>query len=289
MTDDFTEVRLLDNFYQTSSFFPLPVVLVSTLDEDGQTNLGPYSLVFPHLIAGKRGMLLISRFSSNTAQNILRTGVCALNFIPDKRKLLKEVVRLGFPGETTEEKMKDCILCLTPTSRKDGEKQPGVHYPEIVTESIQVFECTWDKSYPNNYNEETEEIHFVLVIDKVVMKKRWRDALFRGKGFPKLPVSFGFRNNVNFWFTRHSRPYPIPIAKGKGVNIDAVKFAATRYDPDISWQDEAYAKLVQVPRIFLGKAVSGVIDAAKSEGISEITPEFLEKVRDKRSNDKDPF
>jgi hypothetical protein len=29
MADDFTEVRILDNFYKTSSFFPMPVVLVS--------------------------------------------------------------------------------------------------------------------------------------------------------------------------------------------------------------------------------------------------------------------
>ena len=41
-TDDFEDVRILDNFYQTSSFFPMPVVLVGTLAENGQTNLGPY-------------------------------------------------------------------------------------------------------------------------------------------------------------------------------------------------------------------------------------------------------
>ena len=42
MSNDFEDVRMLDNFYQTSSFFPMPVVLVSTLSEEGQTNLGPY-------------------------------------------------------------------------------------------------------------------------------------------------------------------------------------------------------------------------------------------------------
>jgi len=29
MTQEFTDIRILDNFYQTSSFFPMPVVLVS--------------------------------------------------------------------------------------------------------------------------------------------------------------------------------------------------------------------------------------------------------------------
>lgn len=52
MAEEFTEVRILDNFYQTSSFFPMPVVLVSTVAESGQTNLGPYSLCFPHIITG---------------------------------------------------------------------------------------------------------------------------------------------------------------------------------------------------------------------------------------------
>jgi hypothetical protein len=41
MSQEFVDVRILDNFYQTSSFFPMPVLLVSTLNESGTTNLGP--------------------------------------------------------------------------------------------------------------------------------------------------------------------------------------------------------------------------------------------------------
>ena len=33
MNNEFVNVRILDNFYQTSSFFPMPVVLVSTVAE----------------------------------------------------------------------------------------------------------------------------------------------------------------------------------------------------------------------------------------------------------------
>ena len=113
MAKEFTEVRIVDNFYQTSGFFPMPVVLVSTQSESGKTNLGPYSLCFPYIITGGHGhaMMLISRSSSNTAQNIIRTKVCALNFIPDKKRYMKNCVMLGFPGETTEEKMKHSIFC----------------------------------------------------------------------------------------------------------------------------------------------------------------------------------
>ena len=41
----FENLRVVDNFYQTSLFFPMPTVIISTLCEDGTTTLGPYSLV----------------------------------------------------------------------------------------------------------------------------------------------------------------------------------------------------------------------------------------------------
>ena len=43
----FENLRVVDNFYQTSLFFPMPTVVISTLCEDGSTTLGPYSLVQP--------------------------------------------------------------------------------------------------------------------------------------------------------------------------------------------------------------------------------------------------
>ena len=88
--DGFKDLRIVDNFYQTSAFFPMPTVLAGTLSENGMTNIGSYSLCFPYYIAGKDyyAMLLECRNSSNTAQNLLRTGKVSLNFIPDKRKYL---------------------------------------------------------------------------------------------------------------------------------------------------------------------------------------------------------
>lgn len=102
----FKELRIVNNFYQTSAFFPMPTIAVGTLDEDGMTSLGAYSLCFPYYIAGKDyyAMLLECRNNSNTAQNLLRTGKCSLNFIEDSRKTFKELVRLGFPGEHSKEK-----------------------------------------------------------------------------------------------------------------------------------------------------------------------------------------
>ena len=48
-----SNLRIVDNFYQTSAFYPMPTILISTVSESGQTNLGAYSLCFPYYIAGK--------------------------------------------------------------------------------------------------------------------------------------------------------------------------------------------------------------------------------------------
>ena len=53
LINGFKDIRMVDNFYQTSSFFPMPTTLISTLSTDGETNLGAYSLCFPYYIAGK--------------------------------------------------------------------------------------------------------------------------------------------------------------------------------------------------------------------------------------------
>ena len=48
MMSEFKDLRIVDNFYQTSLFFPMPTVIVSTLADDGTTNCGPYSLIQPY-------------------------------------------------------------------------------------------------------------------------------------------------------------------------------------------------------------------------------------------------
>ena len=87
----------------------MPTVLIATLDDEGRTTLGAYSLCFPYYIAGKGyyAMILECRNSSNTAQNLLKRGKCAINFLEDSKADFKETVRLGFPGETSKEKMKE--------------------------------------------------------------------------------------------------------------------------------------------------------------------------------------
>ena len=286
MSNDFEDVRMLDNFYQTSAFFPMPVVLVSTLSEEGQTNLGPYSLCFPHVIAERYAMMLICREDSNTAENIRRTGVCAINFIPDDKKFMQNTVELGWPGDTTEEKMKRSIFNLLPSMRSDNGN--GGNYPEIVKESIQIFECTWDQSA--EVTEAPGASNFVLDVNHIFMKKKYKEAIIRGmddKSFPNLPIDWGFRDNLYFWFAEPKKPYKVRIPEDRGTSLNAITYAAKRFDPSITWADEACAMIMNVPRMFLNRVFKGVTEQAKAEGITHITPEFMQKVRDKRNNEKD--
>ena len=301
--DKLKELRIVDNFYQTSAFFPMPTILVGTVSESGQTNLGAYSLCFPYYIAGKDyyAMLLECRNSSNTAQNILRTKKCTLNFIPDDKKYFKEAVRLGFPGDTTEEKMKDCLFTLV-------DSELGADRPKIVSESFQVFECTWDdsldgasKDKPGNlegyeppyrdFNGITSKFgaHFILKIDRILMQEKYHNSIVNGvkkNNFPSVPVDYGYRDSTNFWYTKFTKPISEKIPEKNDGDVKSVIYAAERIDPEVKFTEEACAKLVKIPRIFLKAALTQMVNIAKEEGITVIDESALNIINDKRRKEK---
>lgn len=301
----FQDLRIVDNFYQTSSFFPMPTTLIGTLSESGKTNLGAYSLCFPYYIAGKDyyAMVLCCRNSSNTAKNILRTGKCSINFIPDAKKYFKEAVRLGYPGETTEEKMKDTIFTLVEGIRSEEKDET---YPKIVKEAYQVFECTWVKELDHAEKDQVQEeykppfhdfngitsehgAHFILKIDHILMKPNYASAIINGvssRNFPRVPVDYGYRDNANFWYTKFRKPRKEPIPKTKGMSLDTVKYAASRIDPEIKFTDEACMKLVRVPRVFLTTVLKGCVSWAKENHVSLITEKEMDIIQDKRNKEK---
>ena len=55
---------------------------------------------------------------------------------------------------------------------------------------------------------------------------------------------------------------------------------------NFEWQPAAAAKLVNVPRVFLGMVLKGIAEEAARAGVTTITPEFLDSVRDKRAQEK---
>lgn len=303
----FRDLRIVDNFYQTSAFFPMPTVLISTLSESGQTSVGSYSLCFPYYVAGKDyyAMLLQSRNNSNTAQNILRSGTCALNFIEDSRASFKEAVRLGFPGETCDEKMRTCRFTL-----EAGQAGGETPRPLVIQEAYQVFECTWQSELENAFEDSAKVgqlegveppyrdfngitskygVHFILKIDKILMKERFYNAIIGGVkagSFPRVPVDYGYRDNTHFWYTRFTRPIAERIAAGKEADLSTVIYAASRMDTEVKFTDDACKTLVKVPRVFLKAALQGCVDWAKANGVTLIEESHMAIIRDKRSKEK---
>lgn len=311
----FKDLRIVDNFYQTSSYFPMPTVMISSLAEDGSTSVGSYSLVFPYYIAGKDyyAMVLEARNSSNTAQHLLagRKHI-ALNFMPEGPGLNhshyhKKIVAQGWPGDTPAEKMKNFGFHL-----EEGlcaAADPSEKRPLVVSEAYQVMECTWmtdlenaeedigrvleDGCYPEpykNFNGITSKYgcHFILRIDKVLMKPEFYDNIIDGvkaEHWPNVLICHGYRDSKNFWFAPTKRVIPelLPI---RNATLSSVRYAADRTDPDVHFTDDALEMILNVPRVFLPTVLKGCVKWAKEHNMTEITAVEMKIINDKRSKEK---
>ena len=302
----FENLRIVDNFYQTSLFFPMPTVVISTLCEDGSTSLGPYSLCAPYYVAGKDyyAMLLCCRNSSNTAQHILQNGKCAINFVNDDPKTFKECVKLSWPGDKPEDKMPKCAFRR---EKSQIEEQTGEKRPEVLTDAIQVLECTWMRELDgaendkpgvldgyeppyHDFNGITSQFgaHFILRVDRILMKKQYSDAIINGvqaRDFPPLPVDYGYRDSKNFWFHRHKRMRAelLPMRK---ASLESVRYAADRVDDKVKFTDDALLTILNVPWVFLSTVLKGCVAWAKENNVELITAEHMKIINDKRSKEK---
>ena len=276
----FKDLRIVDNFYQTSSYIPMPTVMLSTLAEDGSTSVGSYSLCFPYYIAGKGyyAMILEARNSSNTAQHLLagRKQV-AINFMPEGRGYHKKIVAQGWPGDTPAEKMKNFGFTL----------EDGLNADEDIGRKLE------DGCYPppyKNFNGITSQYgaHFILRIDKVLMKPKFYDNIIngvKGKLWPNVLICHGYRDSKNFWFARTPRLVPelLPI---RNATLSSVRYAADRTDPDVHFTDDALEMLLNVPRIFLPTVLKGCVAWAKEHGVTEVTAAEMKIINDKRAKEK---
>ncbi len=306
MDKSFKDIRIVDNFYQSSSFFPMPLCLIGTLDENGTlTSFGSYSLCFPYYIAGKGfyAMILECRNNSNTCKGLLRHGKCSINFLPFSKKNFEEHVRLGFPGDTPEEKMKDFKFTVDDGMSK--QENPTNNYPKIIKEAYQVFECTWVKELDNaqddkvleeynepyhNFNGVTSKYgaHFILKIDHILLKDKYYNAIVDGvskKNFCPLPTNWGYRDSKYFWCSDYKKPIPVGIPD-KEVDLTSVKYAANRLNSDVKFTDDALKMLVKVPRPFLKLVLQGCVDWANNNNCKLITEKEMKIINDKRSKEK---
>ena len=304
--NDFKEIIIKDNFYQSSSFFPMPLTLIGTLNEDGTlTSYGSYSLIFPYYIAGKEyyAMVLECRNTSNTAKGLLRHGKCTINFLPYTKKNFQQHVDCGFPGDTPEEKMKD--FRFTPIDSVSHEINPKEKYPKILKEAIQVFECTWMKELDNAENDKVQEefdgpyhnfngvtskygAHFILRVDHILLKEKYYDSLINGatkRNFCPLPTNWGYRDSKDFWCSNFRKPEAVGIPN-REIDLSSLRYAATRLNTDVEFTDDALKTIVKVPRPFLKLVLQGCVKWANENNVKVITEKEMKIISDKRSAEK---
>lgn len=102
-----------------------------------------------------------------------------------------------------------------------------------------------DDGHPGPYNDfngitSKYGAHFILSIDKILMKPEYYDALINGvmkNNFPPVPVDYGYRNSTNFWYTQFPRglkkPIAEPIPAPKETDLESIRYAANRCDDSV--------------------------------------------------------
>ena len=130
--------------------------------------------------------------------------------------------------------------------------------------------------------------HFILRIDRILMKKKYSDAIINGVkagDFPKLPVDYGYRDSKNFWFhrKRRMRAQLLPVRK---QSLDSVRYAADRADDKVKFTDDALETILNVPRVFLPLVLKGCVDWAKENNVTQITAAEMKIINDKRAKEK---
>lgn len=282
--DEFIRIGARDNFYQSCAFVPMSFALVTTVDADGETGIGPHALCFPFNITEPYAMLLISRGTSATASNIRRTRRCSLNYIEFGEERLRAVAQLGYPGQSAEEKRKANPFTLQPSPMADRQGDPNC--PRIILEAFQVFECSWDDSIKLSMSAETAENagKFVLRINHILLKRQFREGVEEGRRFPSMPIFMGFRARGEFWFAEHQPPFAIEAPKVAGTEVQSVSYLANRLNDRVRFTDEACSMLTGVPRPFLKAALERIIAGALARGATMVDRALLDSINRERED-----
>lgn len=200
--EPFVQVPLRPRFFQASAFFPMPIALLGTRDEDGTANLAPYSLCFPDLAGEGHRMALVVRGATKTARFLARSGRVTINFVPDKPEYLANARLLAAPIPTKEKMAKSVFTCL-PSSAAAGKD--GSAAPPLVAEAVQVFECRLLQVVEGGDGEQ----RFTVEVEAVWMQPYWARVLEAGRSGPRLPVDYGLRPGSHSWTSR-----PVVVVSG---------------------------------------------------------------------------
>ena len=282
--EPFVDSPMRDNWYQSSSYYCSSFALITSVSEDGSTNIGPYQLTMPFEVINDRSFMVISRPTSNTVDNVRRTKKCALNFVEFNKKQLKTILGFGYPGQTTAEKMLDNCFDLT-DSPTPGRASDDRH-PKIIKDAFQVYECTWQevREFEERFLLQSTSAHLVLKIDGILLKQSWKDNLENGgTRMPRLPITYGFKGGEKFWFAEPKRAFWLPIPSDKGPKHETVLYEANRLDDEVRFTAEAAKQLTGIPKPFLKAALKGIIKQAKEEGVVEVDEAFIAKINAERN------
>jgi flavin reductase (DIM6/NTAB) family NADH-FMN oxidoreductase RutF len=271
----FVSSPMRDNWYQRSSYLGSTFALITTVDEEGITNVGPYQLSFPFEVNTGRSWMVISRSTSNTARNVKRTLKCALNFIEYDKDHIETVLKLGYPGQTAAEKMvyNTFNLIDSPTA---GRAASDV-YPQILAEAYQVYECTLDveRINENPILRDSPSAHLLLNIDNILIKEEWMEHLDgSGDKMPNIAMTYGFRGGNTFWFGQPQPAYKLPIPD-MGANHELVHYEANRLDDEVRFTMDACRQLTGIPNNFVRTVLTGIVKQAKERGISNVDEAFI--------------
>ena len=186
-----------------------------------------------------------------------------------------------------------------------SSSDPNNQYPKVISEALQVFECTWVKELDGAENDQVQEeyngpyhnfngitskygAHFILKIDHILMKDKYYDAIINGvtkKNFCPLPTNWGYRDSKNFWCSGYKKADYEGIPD-KEVDLTSIRYAADRADDVVKFTDDALLTIVKVPRPFLKLVLKGCVDWAKENNCTLITEKEMKIISDKRNKDK---
>lgn len=287
-TDEpFVKLAPTGNFYQTASFFPMPFSCVSTVDDEGRTSIGPYSLVFPFDLIERPSVMLIARASAHTVHHLERRGKAALNFIEFDRDWLEAVVRLGFPGQTPAEKMAEIPFELEPSPTPGRAEDPD--FPLLMKDAFQVWECSLDDSFeyvPKRVTDpENVERFMCLRVEDILLRESFAHMLESEDDFPRMAISYGFRHQTGksrFFFCEHQRPFAVPVPTGIGPPHQTIFYEANRIDPAVRFTEDACKPLTAIPKPFLRMALRGIVAEAKAAGVELVDASFIDQVNRRR-------
>lgn len=197
--------------------------------------------------------------------------------------------------------------CQFKLEKSQIEEETGEKRPMVLSDAIQAIECTWVRELDNTQDDQPGQLngyegpyhdfngitskfgcHFILKIDRILMKKKYADAIINGvrsKDFPPLPVDYGYRDSKNFWFHRKRRMLA-ELLPMRQQSLESVRYAADRADDKVKFTDDALQTILNVPRVFLPLVLKGCVDWAKENNVELIDATHMQIINDKRAKEK---